>query len=137
MNRAIAFDRLQRQSELDADLAVLDTLAPAAGKFEPVVRLGIAILRKQDDVTLGLLATVIRGRLLTEENFGVFPIFDTVRDDPKIKAAVQELFKDRKAGKSHSSPAPLPSRRRYLRQPPHRPFRLGRRTNLCPIVLRD
>ena len=82
INRAIAFERLERFEEMRDDL---DTLEKRGSTERMSVRAGVAALRGDRDAMLEALRSAV-GEKISREDLKVFPVFEDFQEDPDFVA---------------------------------------------------
>lgn len=90
VNRAIAYKRLKRIDEMNADLDALDRMAEArtdAIRF----KVGIAALRGDKSQLLHYLEEAVESGRLEPSDARVFPVFEDFKDDPDFLTLVDRL----------------------------------------------
>lgn len=87
INRAIAYKRLGKISEMKGDLKLLKELQP-----DESVAAGVAALNKDKGEMIRLLDIALTKRLISLEGIQIFPVFEDYREE----AEFQKFVEDRK-----------------------------------------
>ena len=88
INRAIAYKRLNRISEMEKDLKAIEEREP-----EESISVGIAALRKNKKEMLKALSIALNKGLISTEHVKIFPVFEDYQNDEDFKKLVRDREK--------------------------------------------
>lgn len=88
INRAIAYKRLGKMTEMEKDLVEIEEREP-----DESLKAGIAALRKDKKKMLSMLSAVVDKGLLSTEHIKMFPVFEDYRDDQDFKKFIKDREK--------------------------------------------
>ena len=88
INRAIAYKRLKKISEMEKDLKAIEEREP-----EESLRAGIAALRKDKKEMLKMLSIAVNKGLLSTEHIKIFPVFEDYQNDEDFKKFARDREK--------------------------------------------
>ncbi len=80
INRAIAYKRLNKTSEMEKDLKAIEEREP-----DESFRAGIAALRKDKKEMLKMLSIAVNKGLISTEHVKIFPVFEDYQNDEDFK----------------------------------------------------
>lgn len=89
INRAIAYKRLKKISEMEKDLEAIEEREPTE-QF----RAGIAALRKDKKEMLKMLSIAVNKGLLSTEHIKIFPVFEDYHNNEDFKKFVRDREKE-------------------------------------------
>ncbi|MQY58157.1 MAG: hypothetical protein GH144_00920 [Clostridia bacterium] len=89
INRAIAYKRLNKISEMEKDLKEIEEREPTES-----LRAGIAALRKDKREMLKILSVAVDKRILSTAHIKIFPVFEDYHSDEDFKKFVRDIEKN-------------------------------------------
>ena len=88
INRAIAYKRLKKISEMEKDLKAIEEREPVES-----LRAGIAALRKDKEEMLKMLSIAVNKGTLSTEHVKMFPVFEDYQNDEDFKKFARDREK--------------------------------------------
>ena len=88
INRAIAYKRLNKPSEMEKDLKEIEEREPGES-----IRAGIAALRKDKKEMLKMLSVAVNKGIISTEHIKIFPAFEDYKNNEDFKKFVRDRVK--------------------------------------------